>query len=80
MVSDGIAGANTLSAIKKMIASKTVKVKITASLLNVRAGAGTKYKILATVKRDSVHELLEERNDWGRISQGWISSAYYKKL
>ena len=60
--------------------SKTVKVKITASLLNVRAGAGKNYRVLTTVKRDSTYELLEEKNGWGRISKGWISSQYYKKL
>lgn len=60
--------------------SKTTKVKITASLLNVRAGAGTNYKILTTVKRNSTYELLEEKNGWGRISKGWISSQYYKKI
>lgn len=61
-------------------ASKVSKVKITASILNVRAGAGTNYKILTTVKKDSTHELLEEKNGWGRISKGWISSTYYKKI
>ena len=60
--------------------SKITKVKITASLLNVRAGAGINYKILSTVKKDSTYELLEEKNGWGRIAKGWISSQYYKKL
>lgn len=60
--------------------SKTTKVKITASLLNIRAGAGTNYKVLATAKKDSTYELLEEKNGWGRISKGWISSQYYKKI
>lgn len=60
--------------------AKTTKVKVTASLLNVRAGAGMNYKVLATVKKDSIHELLEEKSGWGRISNGWISSNYYKKM
>jgi LysM repeat protein len=60
--------------------SKTTKIKITASLLNVRAGAGTNYEVLATVKMNSVYELLEERNGWGRIAKGWINSKYYKKI
>ena len=60
--------------------SKTAKIEITASLLNVRAGAGTNYKVLSTIKRGSVYELLEEKNGWGRISKGWISSKYYKKI
>lgn len=80
LTSDGIAGEKTLAAIKKAINSKIAKVKITASVLNVRAGAGTNYKILTTVKKGSTYELLEEKNGWGRISKGWISSTYYKKL
>jgi uncharacterized protein YgiM (DUF1202 family) len=60
--------------------SISTKVKITASLLNVRVGAGTNYKVLTTVKKNSTFELLEEKNGWGRISKGWISSKYYKKL
>lgn len=80
LVVDGIAGANTLSAIDKAIKSKATKIKITASVLNVRAGAGMNYRVLTTVKKNSTHELLEEKNGWGRISKGWISSTYYKKI
>lgn len=77
---DGIAGPKTLEAIDKKITSSGTKIKVTANLLNVRAGAGTNYKILTTVKRNSTYELLEEKNGWGRISKGWISSQYYKKI
>ena len=77
---DGIAGPKTLEAIDKKIASSDTKIKVTANLLNVRAGAGTNYKIVTTVKKDSTHKLLEEKNGWGRISSGWIKSDYYKKI
>jgi surface antigen len=81
LTQNGVADSKTLSAINKAASElKTVKVKITASLLNVRAGAGTTYKVLRTVKKDSVHELLEEKNGWGKIASGWISSKYYKKM
>ena len=56
------------------------KVKITASVLNVRAGAGTNYSVITTVRNGTVHNLLEEKNGWGRISSGWINSKYYKKM
>lgn len=59
---------------------KVVNIEITASVLNVRAGAGMGYKILTTVRKGSNHKLLEEKNGWGRISEGWISSNYYKKI
>lgn len=77
---DGIAGPKTLEAIDKKIESNSTKIKVTASLLNVRAGAGTNYKVVTTVKKDSTHKLLEEKDGWGRISSGWISSQYYKKI
>lgn len=77
---DGVAGPVTLEAIESAIKSSVTNIKVTATLLNVRAGAGTKYKVLTTVKKNSTHKLLEEKNGWGRISKGWISSAYYKKI
>lgn len=77
---DGIAGPKTLAAIDKKIKSSGSYIKVTASLLNVRAGTGTNYKIVTTVKKDSTHKLLEEKNGWGRISSGWIKSDYYKKI
>lgn len=77
---DGIAGPKTLEAVDKAIASNSTKIKVTASLLNVRAGAGTNYKVVATIKKDSTHKLLEEKDGWGRISNGWISSQYYKRI
>jgi hypothetical protein len=77
---DGIVGEKTLKAIDKKIGLINSKVKITADVLNVRAGTGTNYKVLTTVKKDSVHTLLEEKNGWGKISKGWISSTYYKKI
>jgi LysM repeat protein len=57
-----------------------INIKITADILNVRSGAGTNYRILTTVRKGSNHKLLEEKNGWGKISKGWISSKYYKKL
>lgn len=77
---DGIAGPKTLEAIDKKILSNSTKIKVTASLLNVRAGAGTNYKIVATIKKDSTHKLLEEKDGWGKISSGWIKSDYYQKI
>lgn len=77
---DGIAGLETLKAIDKAIESSITRIKITANLLNVRAGSGTNHKVVSTVKKDSIHKLLEEKNGWGRISSGWIKSDYYKKI
>lgn len=56
-------------------------VKITASVLNVRNGAGTNYKINTTVKKDEVYTIVEEKNGWGKLKSGagWISLNYTTK-
>lgn len=58
------------------------KVKITASVLNVRAGAGTNYKITTTVKQNEVYTIVNESNGWGKLKSGmgWIKLSYTKKL
>lgn len=81
LAQDGIAGPNTLSAIEKAYSnSASNQVKVTANVLNVRAGAGTNYAIKATVKKGSVYEVTEEKNGWGKISSGWISLEYTEKV
>lgn len=58
------------------------KVKITASVLNVRTGAGTSYKVATTVKKNQVYTIVEESNGWGKLKSGagWISLKYTKKV
>ena len=58
------------------------KVKITASALNVRAGAGTKYKVNTVIKKDEVYTIVAESNGWGKLKSGagWISLDYTKKV
>lgn len=80
LTADGIAGPLTLAAIDKAISAKSNKVKVTANVLNVRAGAGTNYAIKAQVRKGSVHVLLEEKNGWGKISSGWISLDYVENV
>lgn len=51
--------------------------KVTASSLNIRAGAGTKYDVVGTAKKGAAYKLIEflqVGNDiWGKIStQHWI--------
>lgn len=80
---DGIAGPLTQKAIEKAVSEKTStsgkQVKVTASLLNVRSGAGTNYSIIARIKSGTVCTVTEEKNGWGKIAspEGWISSQYY---
>lgn len=77
---DGIAGPKTLEAIDKAISANSKKVKVTANVLNIRAGAGTNYAIKGATKKGSIHEILEEKDGWGKISNGWISLEYTEKV
>lgn len=40
---------------------------VNCSALNVRAGAGTKYKVNTTVKKNEVYTIVEENNGWGKL-------------
>jgi N-acetylmuramoyl-L-alanine amidase len=61
---------------------KPYLVKITASALNVRAGAGTSHKINTVVKKNEVFTIVAEKGNWGKLKSGagWISLKYCKKL
>lgn len=56
-------------------------VKITASALNVRAGAGTEYNINTCVKKGEVFTIIEEKSGWGKLKSGagWINLKYAMK-
>lgn len=58
------------------------KVKVTASALNVRSGAGTKYKINTVIKRNEVYTIVEVKNGWGKLKSGagWICLKYTTKI
>lgn len=62
--------------------STSYTVKITASVLNVRAEAGTDNKINTKVKKGEVYTIVEEKmngnNKWGKLKSGagWISLDY----
>ena len=62
--------------------SGTYLVRITASSLNVRAGAGTGHKINTVVHKNEVYTIVEEKNGWGKLKSGagWISLKYAKKV
>ena len=56
------------------------KYKVTASSLNVRSGAGTKYKVVGSKKNGAVVCVSTTSNGWSKISEGWVSSTYLKKV
>ena len=64
------------------IVASSFLVKINTDVLNVRAGAGTAYKVNRTVKRGEVYTIVDEVGGWGKLKSGagWISLAYTKRL
>ena len=76
---DGSVGPKTWAALR---AFTPYKVAVTASLLNVRADAGTSYKVVTTIKKNTTHTIVYEKNGWGWLKNhsGWISLKYTKKV
>ena len=60
-------------------AADTVKKgTTTASLLFVRSGPGTGYKLVSGLWKGTSVDILEEKDGWYKISDGWISAKYVK--
>jgi len=62
-------------------------VKVTADVLNYRAGAGTNFNINGTVKKGEVYTIVGEANGagaskWGKLKSGagWLSLDYVTKV
>ena len=56
------------------------KVMVTASVLNVRQGAGTAYPIITGIGQGTIKDVYEESDNWGRIDIGWICLDYTVKV
>lgn len=57
-------------------------VRVTASGLNIRAGAGTGYKINGCITDKGVYTIVEVKGNWGLLKSkaGWICLDYTKKI
>lgn len=55
--------------------------RVTASVLNVRKGPGTKFAVATTIKKNEVYTIVEEKDGWGRLKSGvgWICLKYTEK-
>lgn len=62
--------------------STSFRVRVTANVLNIRAGAGTNFKINGAIKDKGVYTIVAESNGWGKLKSGagWISLAYTKRV
>lgn len=58
------------------------RVRITADALNIRAGAGTSYKINGCIRDKGIYTIVETKGNWGKLKSGagWISLSYCKKI
>ncbi len=63
-------------------ADNSFKVKVTASTLNVRKGAGTNYGISTAVHKNEIYTIVATKGSWGKLKSGtgWISLAYTKRV
>jgi N-acetylmuramoyl-L-alanine amidase CwlA len=66
---------------KTTSSSTSFKVRVNCDVLNVRAGAGTSYRINTKVKRGEVYTIVEQKNGWGKLKSGagWIKLSYTLK-
>lgn len=66
--------------------TKSYLVHVTANVLNVRKGAGTKYAIATTVRKGEVYTIVETKlvngKKWGKLKSGagWIHLGYTKTV
>lgn len=73
---------------KKFIEAEeeSFKVRVTAKSLNIRAGAGTKYKVVGKITDKGVYTIIKTSGYWGKLksstakSPRWISLNYTKRL
>lgn len=57
-------------------------VRVTADVLNIRSGPGTKYPVTGQIRDRGTYTIVEEIDGWGRLKsgKGYISLAYVRKV
>lgn len=77
---------NTTEKTEEKTKTKSYKVRVTASALNIRKNAGTNYKKVGVIRDKGVYTIVEEKKGkgatlWGKLKSGagWISLDYTKK-
>lgn len=80
---DKIAKVISEALINNVIEKKITLYKVTASALNIRKGAGTKYATTGQVYKNGAEVEIIKFNSaktWGLTNKGWVSMAYLKKI
>ncbi|MGC4376784.1 SH3 domain-containing protein [Fictibacillus sp. Mic-4] len=62
-------------------AAKPKPAMVTASSLNFRSGPGTAYKLIGTLKKGTVINVLKQQGSWSNVKTssaqlGWVSTKY----
>lgn len=58
----------------------TESYEVTASVLNIRGGPGTRFGVIGNVKRGEQVEVFETDGRWARISNdGWVYMSYLRR-
>lgn len=72
----------TTSSTKKNTSSDDFVVKVTATALNIRSGAGTNYPVVGVIQDKGTYTIVETKNNWGKLKsgKGWIHLDYTKKV
>lgn len=73
---------NTTTPVKPPTNPTRYKVRVTATLLNYRSGAGVLYPIKGQIRKNEIYTIVEEKNGWGRLlsGAGWINLKYVQKI
>lgn len=80
----GLPAKKKATTTKKTTTKKTegYLVKVTATALNIRSGAGTNYKVNGVIRDKGTYTIVETKNNWGKLKSGagWICLDYTKKV
>ncbi|WP_088040801.1 SH3 domain-containing protein [Bacillus sp. EAC] len=83
ILTGGILINNFTPSSTNIVEASTIKGIVTASVLNIRSGPNTSYKIVGTVKKGNTVYITNTKIGWYKISSGsksgWVSSKYIKK-
>lgn len=63
---------------KRLVPAVPYTVRVEATELNYRSGAGVSYPVKGTVRKGEVFTIVEEKNGWGKLKSGsgWINLKY----
>ena len=86
-----ITGVTNISNLMKYIPGENIEInstfenyviKVTADVLNIRAGAGTNFKVISQLRKFDLCTIIAEKNNWGKLKNGagWICLDYVQKL